>query len=54
MNLTRLFVMREGIASIAMEHPTGHDCDICKAAHGDHGAFLRVAFGVDEALGETE
>jgi hypothetical protein len=31
--------LREAIASVAMEHPTGCNCRVCKAAAGDLKAF---------------
>jgi hypothetical protein len=36
------FVLKEAIASTALEHAIGCPCDVCLAAHGDKEAFLRV------------
>jgi hypothetical protein len=36
------FMIREAIASVAIEHHLGCECDTCLAAHGDREAFLRV------------
>jgi len=38
----RFFMLREAIASVAIEHRLGCECDICLAAEGNKEAFLRV------------
>jgi hypothetical protein len=38
----RYLLLREAIASLAIEHRQGCGCDVCLAAHGDKEAFLRV------------
>jgi hypothetical protein len=38
----RYLLLREAIASVAIEHRQGCGCDVCLAAHGDKEAFLRV------------
>jgi hypothetical protein len=40
--MLRFFTLKEAIASVAIEHRTGCECDTCLAAHGDKEAFLRV------------
>jgi hypothetical protein len=44
-----LFAVKEAIASVALSHPEGHDCDTCKAAAGDEDAFARVVLALFEA-----
>lgn len=36
------FLIKEAIASCAIEHPTGCDCLVCRAAHGDPVAYAQV------------
>lgn len=45
--LMRLVGFRENIASVALSHPQSCVCDVCKAAHGDEDAFVRVAEVLD-------
>jgi hypothetical protein len=46
--VSSLLVLREAIASTALSHPEGHDCDVCKAAAGDRDAFTRILVEVYE------
>lgn len=44
------FVIMEAIHSTAIEHPSGCNCVICRAAHGDQRAFAEVFTEVAEQL----
>jgi hypothetical protein len=37
---------REAIASVALTHPIGCACDVCRAAQGDDDAMVRVVEGL--------
>lgn len=50
----RGLLIREAIASTAMEHPGGCGCDICRAAAGDGDAFGRVLVQVNDELARRE
>lgn len=41
-------MLREAIASCALEHPRGCGCDTCLAAAGDTDAFARVWVAVQD------
>ena len=41
-SFSRLQTLRGAVASVALSHPEGHDCVVCRAAHGNEGAFARV------------
>jgi hypothetical protein len=38
-----ILLLQEAIHSVALSHPEGHECDVCKAAAGDLDAFGRIA-----------
>jgi hypothetical protein len=37
-----MLMLKEAIASVAMEHAAGCKCDTCLAAQGDRAAFSRI------------
>lgn len=43
----RFFLLKEAIASVAIEHRLECECDTCLAADGDKEAFLRVWLKVE-------
>jgi hypothetical protein len=45
------FMMKEAVASIAIEHDPGCECVACRAAHGDKEAFLDVWLKLSSQLG---
>lgn len=47
MSIGRLFLVKEAIHSVAMEHAGDCDCTICRAASGDEDAFGEVLRSVD-------
>jgi hypothetical protein len=44
--MSNLFLIKEAVASVALSHPEGHDCDTCKAAAGDNAALRRILIAV--------
>jgi hypothetical protein len=40
--LMNLLMLREAIASVALSHDEGCECDTCKAATGDKEAWQRI------------
>lgn len=47
-------MFKEALNSVAIEHPEGCSCDICRAAGGDRDAFGRVWVAVQDGLEERE
>lgn len=47
------FTIKEAIASVAIEHIPGCECDTCLAAYGDKEAYLRVWLAVSDQLPRT-
>ena len=44
-----LFLIEAAVASVALSHPAGHGCDVCKAAAGDLDAMTNIVkFFLDE------
>lgn len=48
------FVIKEAIASTALEHGHGCRCVVCRANAGDVDAFARIALSVQNALTDDE
>ena len=47
--IARALLVREAVASTAMEHPQDCACPVCRAARGDVDAFAQIMVMVDEA-----
>jgi hypothetical protein len=46
-------LIKEAIATVALEHPTGCKCDICLANKGDEDAAHRVWLAINDSTEET-
>lgn len=40
--LLKLLGLQGAISSVALSHPEGHDCTVCRAAHGDTDALTAL------------
>jgi len=49
-----LFILKEALASVALSHEEGHDCDVCRAASGDKDALIRVMLDMQALRGQAE
>lgn len=49
----RQLQFREVVASVSLSHPAKCECDICKAAHGDEAALVRL-MEESEQVGERD
>lgn len=46
--LIKMIQLNGAIASVALSHPDGHDCDVCRASHGDGEALERIMVSMEE------
>lgn len=41
-DIEKLFGLQGAISSVALSHPEGHDCKVCRASHGDTDALMEL------------
>lgn len=41
-SIEKLIGLQGAISSVALSHPEGHDCKVCRASHGDQDALMEL------------